>query len=202
LTPEQEKYADVLLPIAAYAETSGTYINLEGRWQSFKGVTAPLENARPGWRILRVLANMLNIEGCDYFSSEDVLVEAQQVIGAVIPNNRISWKELRGVLENEGLEVIKETPPYLGDGLVRRAEALQNTPDGRVAASVRIHPITLDHIGLSGAKSVVVKDGLREIELSVAIDNRIVEGCIAIPASISTVALDGVSVKIVNKVTN
>ncbi len=72
-----ETAADVILPMAAFAETSGTYINAEGRWQSFAGAVNPKGNTRPGWKILRVLGNQLDLEGFDQNSSSDVLEEAK-----------------------------------------------------------------------------------------------------------------------------
>ena len=64
------EYADVLLPITPYTETSGTFVNSEGRVQSFNGVVRPLGDARPGWKVLRVLGNLLSVPGFDYESSE------------------------------------------------------------------------------------------------------------------------------------
>jgi NADH-quinone oxidoreductase subunit G len=66
------EYADVLLPIAPYTETSGTFVNCEGRVQSFNGVVRPLGDARPGWKVLRVLGTLLAVPGFDYDSSEQV----------------------------------------------------------------------------------------------------------------------------------
>src|SRR5699024_3347484 len=68
LTPYRsaaEDWADVMLPITPFTETSGTFINAEGRIQSFKGAAAPYGEARPGWKVLRVLGNLFQLEGFD-----------------------------------------------------------------------------------------------------------------------------------------
>ena len=75
-----KEFADVILPIGTFAETSGTYINLEGRWQSVPGAAAPVGEARPGWKVLRVLANLLNLPGFDYTSSDQITEEARRQI--------------------------------------------------------------------------------------------------------------------------
>ena len=92
LTPfaseELLRHAHVLLPMGAFAETSGTYINLEGRWQSHPGAVAPPGEARPGWKILRVLGNLLQLPGFDEKSSEQVrdrLRAALDAAGATTP---------------------------------------------------------------------------------------------------------------------
>src|SRR5262249_18771798 len=81
LTPyaceEVKRIAHVLLPIGTFAETSGSYVNCEGQWQSQPGAAQPVGQARPGWKVLRVLGNLLNLERFDYLSSEDVLAEVR-----------------------------------------------------------------------------------------------------------------------------
>lgn len=68
-----QDYANVILPIAPFAETSGTYINVDRAWQTVKGAKTPHAEARPAWKIIRVLANLLHCEGFEYLSSEEVL---------------------------------------------------------------------------------------------------------------------------------
>src|SRR3989442_1748998 len=70
------EFSDVLLPIAPFTETSGSFVNAEGRLQSFHAVVKPLAEARPGWKVLRVLANLLGVQGVDYETSQDVLAAA------------------------------------------------------------------------------------------------------------------------------
>src|SRR5690606_3410345 len=77
------EYADIVLPIGTFAETSGTYVNMEGRWQSVPGAAKPLGDARPGWKVLRVLGNLLGLAGFEYTSSEQIVEELRAQIGEV-----------------------------------------------------------------------------------------------------------------------
>ncbi|MDH3908771.1 MAG: NADH-quinone oxidoreductase subunit NuoG, partial [Gammaproteobacteria bacterium] len=76
--------ADLLLPVGTFAETSGTYVNIEGTWQSFAGVASPVGEARPAWKVLRVLGNLVDADGFDYVTSEDVLDECKSGLGDVV----------------------------------------------------------------------------------------------------------------------
>ncbi|MEJ2553691.1 MAG: NADH-quinone oxidoreductase subunit NuoG, partial [Gammaproteobacteria bacterium] len=84
-------YAQVLLPMAPFSETSGTYVNIEGKWQSFTGAATPVGEARPGWKILRVLGNLFGMTGFDYMSSAEVRDEAAKAAAALKPDNRVAW---------------------------------------------------------------------------------------------------------------
>src|SRR5690606_16344366 len=86
-TPDLLQCADLLLPVGTFAETSGTYVNCEGRWQSFGGVASTLGEARPAWKVLRVLGNLLNLEGFDYLTSEAVRDELKAQLGEIAPDN-------------------------------------------------------------------------------------------------------------------
>ena len=120
--------ADLLLPIGTFAETSGTYVNVAGTWQSFGGIANPVGASRPAWKVLRVLGNLVDAEGFDYVTSEDVLAECKQAIGDVEPAafaGSASGAKANG--EDRPSEEI-DTPLYSIDALVRRADALQRTP--------------------------------------------------------------------------
>jgi NADH-quinone oxidoreductase subunit G len=128
--------ADVLLPIAPFTETSGTFVNAEGRVQSFHAVVKPQGEARPAWKVLRVLGNMMKAEGFDYESSQDVLAE---IFGGPAPaflpadrlNNACSAPTHAGVGQAPCTAGI-----YQLDGIVRRASSLQMTADARASAEV------------------------------------------------------------------
>jgi NADH-quinone oxidoreductase subunit G len=126
--------AHVVLPIGSFAETSGSYVNAEGRWQSWAGAAKLPGESRPGWKVLRVLANLLALHGIDYNSSDEIRdalktlcgarVDAAQPSGGPIPNGEIpkgSWVDI---------------PPYQSDVLVRGSEPLQKTKDGRATRAV------------------------------------------------------------------
>ncbi len=126
--------ADLLLPIGTFAETSGTFVNVEGTWQSFGGVATPVGESRPAWKVLRVLGNLVGAEGFDYVTSEDVLAECRKAVGNVMPESfsgAAGSQPLAGA-DNPDDEI--DTPLYSVDGLVRRATALQLTPEARRAA--------------------------------------------------------------------
>ena len=128
------RYAHVVLPIGTFAETAGTFVNLEGRWQSFEGAALAVGEARPGWKVLRVLGNLLGVAGFDYPTSEAVRDELRARLGhaagaAAATEYRGSWRP-SGPLPG----VLADLPLYQTDPLVRRARALQET---REAARVR-----------------------------------------------------------------
>jgi NADH-quinone oxidoreductase subunit G len=123
--------AHVLLPIGTFAETSGTYVNLEGVWQSQPGAVAPLGEARPGWKVLRVLGNLLHLNGFDYQSSEDVREELRKLCGEA---PAASYKGSHRVAQPAGEVALVDLPMYQIDALVRRAPSLQKTREGRTPA--------------------------------------------------------------------
>ena len=137
---EMKRVAQVLLPAGSFAETSGTYVNLEGRWQSCAGVARPLGAARPAWKILRVLGNLLHLADFDYDSSEQVRdalkvrVEAARLDAApaaATANAAVSWAR-QGLSSDPTFDV----GMYEIDPVLRRAGALHRTVDGRAAPAV------------------------------------------------------------------
>jgi NADH-quinone oxidoreductase subunit G len=135
-SPQLAEAADLMLPIGTFAETSGTFVNCEGRWQSFAGIANPLGEARPGWKVLRVLGNLLNAENFEYQTSEDVRDEIAGTAGDIKPEQyKTSGKLLPKVNGADAADQQLDVPIYRVDGLVRRATALQLTPEGRRSAS-------------------------------------------------------------------
>jgi NADH-quinone oxidoreductase subunit G len=127
--------ADLLLPIGTWAETSGTYMNVEGRWQSFGGIANPVGQARPAWKVLRVLGNLLEAPGFEYLTSEEVRDELQANLGEIQPES-YSGATKPGKVNGEdapGAEI--DRPIYSVDALVRRAAALQMTVAAQQAAA-------------------------------------------------------------------
>jgi NADH-quinone oxidoreductase subunit G len=126
--------ADLLLPIGTGFETSGTFVNVEGRWQSFAGVANPVGEARPAWKVLRVLGNLTGAPGFEYLSSEEIRDELQAALGDIAPAS-YAGKAKPGKLNGEDApEAEIDTPIYSVDSLVRRAKALQLTAAARRAA--------------------------------------------------------------------
>jgi NADH-quinone oxidoreductase subunit G len=128
--------ARVVLPIGSFAETSGTYVNSEGRWQSWSGAAKLPGESRPGWKVLRVLANLLNLPGVDYDSSEEIRDALRTLCGKRVEPERGAI--LRGPVPNGQIPkgVWVDIPPYQSDVLVRGSDALAKTKDGRLTRSV------------------------------------------------------------------
>ena len=173
-------YADVLLPIALFPETGGTFVNGEGRWQSFAGCTPPPGEARPAWKILRVLGNLFDLPGFGYMSVDEVREEVRGACRDIEPGAETPWCAPAVPVADEGLVHITDFSIYAGDPMVRRAEPLQQTTDGREAA-VRIHPETAREAALVEAAQVRVCQG-GETTLPLVIDERVPAGCVYIPA--------------------
>jgi NADH-quinone oxidoreductase subunit G len=128
LTPygNAKEFAHVVLPIGTFAETSGTYVNLAGDWQSFPGAAQPLGEARPGWKVLRVLGNLLSLPGFEYLSSEQVLDEARVAVAiAHVPALSTSTRTVTASVAAAAPP--SDVPIYAVDAMVRRAPALQST---------------------------------------------------------------------------
>ena len=189
-TPAAATYAHVLLPMAAFTETAGTYVNCEGRWQSCAGAIAAVGAARPGWKILRILGNVLNLPGFDYNSSDEVRAEVARHV--ITPTNKSSpWMLNAPPIVEEGLIRIADVPPYASDMLVRRAAPLQLTRDNPKPAA-RMNAAQAAKLGLLGVNMVRVQLGGGEARLSLVLDPRVADGCVLVAAaSAHTVDLGG-----------
>ena len=137
-------FSDVLLPIAPFTETSGTFINAEGRVQSFHAVVKPLAETRPAWKVLRVLANLLGLPGFDFESSQDVLKQIPDAGEAQVARDKLSNASQAAISLKASPSAATAAPCvasiYQLDGLVRRASSLQLTADARQHASVASLP--------------------------------------------------------------
>jgi NADH-quinone oxidoreductase subunit G len=136
LTPyasdEHKAIATVILPVAAFAETSGTWVNVEGRWQSVPGAARPPGEARPAWKVLRVLGNLLGLAGFEYLSSEEVRDELQRELGEFKAGQAAS-AFAPGRLAS--LDATREVGLYAVDAVVRRSRPLQETREARGGAA-------------------------------------------------------------------
>ncbi|MDP3562199.1 MAG: NADH-quinone oxidoreductase subunit NuoG [Legionellaceae bacterium] len=163
-------YADVILPMAPYAETSGTYINIDHSWQTVKGAIAPYGEARPAWKILRVLANVLHCDNFEYTSSEEVLSEVKASFSMMreIKQDRLYSEALP--INRDNLVRIGEWPLYKSDMIVRHATELQRCGSAE-PAFIRIHSVTADKLKLGD--TATVSQGEIEITLPLQRDDRI-----------------------------
>jgi len=183
------EYADVMLPIAPYTETAGTFINTEGRVQSFNGVVKPRGETRPAWKILRVLGNVLNLDGFAYESSEAV---RDEVLGKGVEFVAGLSNDLNGVAINlpqaiQGLQRIADVPINFADAQARRAPALQQTTDS-VVPSARFSEQTLAQLGIAAGSQVKLKQGQGEASLVAKADNSIPAGCVRVSAAHASTA--------------
>ena len=136
VSDEMLDYADVLLPIGTFAETAGTFVNLEGRWQTFAGAAMPVGESRPGWKVLRVLAEYLQLEGFDFDDCASITAALSEQLGELTPDNRIDYASATLAPINGG-DLVIDVPIYDTDPLVRRAQPLQKTRVAQAAAGGR-----------------------------------------------------------------
>jgi NADH-quinone oxidoreductase subunit G len=184
-------YADVLLPIAPFTETSGTFISTEGRVQSFKGVVKPLGEARPAWKVLRVLGNLLNVSGFEYDNSEAVRDEVLSGINVAEKlNNHVANIELNLASTHEGLQRVSDVQIYSADALVRRAAALQTTHDAMLPTAV-MHSSELQKIGVQSGGNVKVSQGNGTVQLVAQSDDTMLAGTVRVAAGHATTAVLG-----------
>lgn len=186
-------YADAILPIAPFTETSGTFINTEGRVQSFNGVVSPLAEARPAWKILRVLANILELEGFNYETSEQVSTELLSQFNDISEylNNTITGfsVNLKEANEND-VERIGEVNIYRSDPIVRRATSLQSTRDATLPKAI-ISPFLMEKLGLKVGDKVKIKQGSGESQLEIEQSVTVPDNCIRIASAFSQTATLG-----------
>jgi NADH-quinone oxidoreductase subunit G len=169
--------ADVLLPIGLFTETSGTYVNTEGRWQSFSGVAAPVGDSRPGWKVLRVLGNQFGLDGFEQHSSEEIRDALRERVGNIKLDNKQAAGTVAAATNVPGLQRIGDVAILSVDALVRRAAALQATPDAEAAAHCRINAAEADTAGVQEGDSVTVKQGDASTNMTVEICERVPDRC-------------------------
>ncbi|WP_305072925.1 NADH-quinone oxidoreductase subunit NuoG [Propionivibrio sp.] len=188
---EADMYADVLLPVAPFTETSGTYVSAEGRVQSVSGVCHPAGECRPGWKVLRVLGNLLDLPGFDYESSEQVknelLPEGSVFLEGL--SNDVALDIVPLSVSRQGLERIADVPIYFADALVRNAESLQKTRDAS-APVARLNPATLKDLGLAANDPVRIIQGEGSVVLNAVADDTVPRSSVRVAAAhASTAAL-------------
>jgi NADH-quinone oxidoreductase subunit G len=178
-------YADVLLPIAPWTETSGTFINTEGRVQSFNAVVRPIGETRPAWKVLRVLGNLLGLAGFDHNDTKDVLRDAlgDTPTGNVqaFLNNAVSGVKAQPPAASEGLERVAEVPIYQTDAVVRRSPSLQMTLDAALPMA-RMHSRLIAKLGLQENGRVSVRQTASALTLKVQCDDLLPDTCVHIPS--------------------
>jgi NADH-quinone oxidoreductase subunit G len=187
-------YANVILPIAPFTETAGTFVNTEGVVQKFNGVVKPLGEARPAWKVIRVLGNMLGLDGFNQDNVDAIRNEIAPGLQAFV-NAKLN-NEIRGVaiaLQSPatGIERIAEVPIYSADALVRRAASIQKSADAKNAKIAFLASDVFANLGLVDGADVRIAQGTGAAILKAKIDATLPAGCVRVAAAISeTSALD------------
>jgi len=179
-----EAHANVILPVAAFTETAGTFVNSAGEWQSFQGMAKVTGQARPAWKVLRVLGNFLHVDGFDYESSDAVRDEVR-ALTAERTQASLRFAPIGMTPVRHELSRIGETPIYATDAIVRRADPLQRAQEimeGDLDVA-RVHPETAKKHHLEDGGRVIVRQGETGVELPVMFDARIAKDAVWLAAS-------------------
>lgn len=187
--PSLMKTAHVILPISPFTETSGTYVNAFGEWQSFRGVAKPYESCRPAWKVLRVLGELLGLSDFGYESSEVIRDELKALCMAKADaKDRFSSfqpKEVQQLFDHD-LVCIKEKLIYRSDGLSRRSAPLQEAQfvmSGDIFSIAKIHPDTAKHCNVKDQTMVTLMQGEESIKAQLHYDKTIALDTIWIAAA-------------------
>lgn len=181
--------ADLILPLASFLETSGTFVNVEGLWQSFKGCAVPAGQSRQGWKILTALAQvLLPADDYSYTDSTAVRNELKELCRDIKLDNFCSTQSSKKLpTRPRALQKVSETAIYAVDDMVRNSDALQATQNMAEAACVRINTAQAEKLGLSDADQVHIEQGEGTAVMSLRIDDNIPAGCAWIPTGIKAV---------------
>jgi NADH-quinone oxidoreductase subunit G len=178
-------YADVLLPITPFTETAGSFINLEGKLQAFNGVVKPLGDARPAWKVLRVLGNLLGQSGFDFDSVDAVrkvaLPQGEAGITATLDNG-IDGISVELKSAATGTIRLGEVTLYQSDAIVRRAPSLQRTKDAQAAACIGMSVAQAAMLGVVSGDDVKVSQGDSSVVLPAAIDDALPDDVVRVAA--------------------
>jgi len=182
---------DVLLPVAPFTETPGTFVSMEGRVQSFNAAVHPLGEARPAWKVLRVLGTMLGLKGFDFDDIESVraaCLKGKDV--SALLSNRISLEEQQIPEKPQGIQRIPDIPIYFADPLARRSPPLQKT---RAAQAPRawMNGRLLQELGVTSGGNVRVRQGHGEATLKADLDESLPDRCVRIAAGHAATAALG-----------
>jgi len=171
-----DRLAHFLLPAAIFAENEGTYVNVEGRAQQSNAVVPPPGEARAGWRILRVLAEQLGLDGFGYDTLADITKEFSGILAGVKAENFNAWKQPESLPDGKAaLQRVTRMPTHSVDALVRRAEALQQTTD-RADGRLHLNPATAKKLGVQDGAEVVVAQNGSEATILLQLDDHVPDG--------------------------
>ncbi|HEY5896021.1 MAG TPA: molybdopterin-dependent oxidoreductase, partial [Burkholderiales bacterium] len=188
-------YAHAILPVTPFTESAGTFVNIEGRAQAFHATVNPLGEARPGWKLLRVLGTMLNKPAFGFETIDDVrrACAAGREIGKLL-SNTIQSPGASQMPVGSGLQRIADVPIYAADPLVRRSPPLQKTKEAQ-PPKAWMNSRVMRELGVSAGQPVTVKQGDGTATLAAALDDALPDGCVRVaaahPATASLGAMSG-----------
>jgi NADH-quinone oxidoreductase subunit G len=188
LTAWRSDVGDVLLPVVPFTETAGTFVSTEGRVQTFHACVLPAGEARPAWKVLRVLGTMLGRPGVAFDTIEEVrsaCLAGRDV--AVLLSNGIEAGAAAPAAAPGGLQRIAEVPIYAADALVRRAPSLQKTRDARPPRAW-MNARLLKKLGLAEGQPVLARMQAGQARLTAALDDKLPDDCVRIAAAHATTA--------------
>jgi NADH-quinone oxidoreductase subunit G len=173
-------HADVLLPIAPFTETPGSFVSIEGRVQSFHATVNPLGEARPAWKVLRVLGNLLGLSGFEFNDIGEVRAACLGT-GDVASrlSNRLRAEGLPSRAFTPGIQRIADVPMYFTDPLVRRSPPLQETTQAR-APKARLNARMMEKLGIRPGQPVLIQG---KAKLEAALDAGVPDGCVRVAAA-------------------
>ena len=179
--------AHVMLPITPFSETAGTFVNMEGRVQSFNAVAKPQGDSRPLWKVLRMLGALLEIPGFHAEKIEEVrrsIAPDLQAWATQGLDNAVAGFEWQLRAPTAAVERFAEFPLYAGDPVVRRSPPLQKTADAKASRLARFHPDTAASLGLAAGGQVRIRQGGGEVTLPVGFDTALPEGVMRVARGI------------------
>ncbi len=185
VTPAMKRYADVLLPMGTAVETAGTWVNGEGRWQSVNGAVRALGESRPAWKILRVLGNMLDLNGFDYMAVTEVRRELQTHCQEVALENKTTSLadarfELPAKAGQGAYQRIAPVAMYGIDPVIRRAMPLQGTEKAEMQRHVLVNPADAEREGWADDMTAAIEQDGTRIELPIRVDPRVMPGSVVV----------------------
>ena len=182
-------YAHVILPIAPFTETAGTFVNTEGRVQTFNGVVKPLGEARPAWKVVRVLGNLLGLDGFVQDNVDAIRAEIAPDLQAFVSaklNNTIADVKVEIKATQTGIERVGEVPIYAADALVRRAPSLQKSADAKNAKFAFFASDVFAQLSLVDGGDVNIQQGDATVMLTAKCDANLAAGCIRVAVAIAS----------------
>ena len=174
--------ADVLLPITPFTETAGSFVNMEGKLQSFHAVVRPLSETRPLWKALRVLGNLLDLSGFEWNTVEEVREEANAFVALEKRlSNKVGDVPVSMTQADEyPLFRVGSVGLYETDAIVRRAQALQQTPQAQIPEAL-LHPNTLIKLGLTvGERVIATQENGIPVEVIVGYHDKLAENVVSL----------------------